>query len=221
MVAVAIVLVGIIGNGVPRRSAVQTVDEHHLRSVAAGGGRTALGMRDARAIGRLGQRVSGRRPSVHSGAIARGDLGIMALAGCVAIVVRIRDDPAGVDLLDNDVRADTHAGYMGLERGRVGGEVTEARTVRLAGRAMPSAGAETSPSRVRVRPADPPDSRRPTPDLPAGRSFSTGTGAPPSGARTATFVSPEAATATHDLAGPAQTTCLRPHPHRPAHPAQR
>jgi hypothetical protein len=80
-----------------------------------------------------GERVSARQPSAHSGAIVRGDLGIMALASCVAIVVRIRDDPAGVDLLANDVHSDTLHQYIGLERGRVGGEVMEARTVRLAG----------------------------------------------------------------------------------------
>jgi len=40
----------------------------------------------------------------------------MALAGCIALVVRIRDDPAGVDLLANDVHSDTHTGYMGVER---------------------------------------------------------------------------------------------------------
>jgi len=46
-----------------------------------------------RAIGRPGERVSAWQPSAHSGAIAGGELGIMALSGCVAIVVRIRDIP--------------------------------------------------------------------------------------------------------------------------------
>jgi hypothetical protein len=63
----------------------------------------------------------------------------MGLSGCVAIVVRIRDDPAGVDLLANDVHSHTHTGFMGLERGCIEGEVTEARTVRRGVRCHPLA----------------------------------------------------------------------------------
>lgn len=74
------------------------------RGVVRETGATRKPSREGRFFYRMGRRsLSSAALHPAPGALG-GDLGIMALSGCVAIVVRIPDGPAGVDLLANDVR---------------------------------------------------------------------------------------------------------------------